>query len=223
MNTTFNVAAMASLGKLLARCIMDKSSASSIQDEVVAKLDKRLESARTEIDPFRDIIRDLKAQTQPCGLERLPLFCSHCDLNHMNVMVLADGEISGIIDWELSPPPQPFGMGLHRIHDLAGEFRQGTYYEYENCEEMERSFWSELMKALPANHRETITNNLSAVQTSLTIGTIMWAFDLENEGFFSPAVVRALPKFLTYRIPALRGNGPPYANPPYPGEKLETV
>jgi hypothetical protein len=49
---------------------------------------------------------------------------------------------------------------------------------------------------------------------SVTLGTLLDAFQLEGGeiGPYNPVVVDALPKFLTYRIPLIRGAGsPPYS------------
>lgn len=206
----FNVTVMKSLGSVLALCTSDEQSSTAVQEEIVDKLDKRLKSDNKKVDPFRSFIQGLKTQAiaRKSSLEKLPLFQSHMDLNQMNIMVNHEGQVTGLIDWELSPPLQPFGMGLHRIHDLAGVFQDEIYRQREEYDEMERGLWEELMNALPDRHRRTITENLPAVQLAFTVGVILNAFDFDTGGeFIHDPTLKILPKFLTYRIPMLRNDG----------------
>ncbi len=108
-----NVVFVRSLGRALSRCYVDGSSAQVVKDTIRPKLEKLLASKQEEIQAFRSIIQELLDHVQQ--LEKLPLFQSHLDLNEMNVMVMDNGELSGILDWELSPPPTPFGMGCNRL------------------------------------------------------------------------------------------------------------
>ena len=163
---------------------------------------------REEIKPFRSIIQGLLKDAHQ--LEKLPLFLSHLDLNEMNVMVLETGELSGIIDWELSPPPEPFGMGCNRLHTIADEINMGEFSERENFTAMETVFWEEIIGSAPEPIRTTLENNPEAIQTSFMIGTVLDALGDSSEGNFDMVVIKALPKFLKYRIPALRGDAPPY-------------
>ena len=107
-------------------------------------------------------------------------------------------------------------MGLNRIHDLAGQYLNGIHYERKEYKDMEEAFWTELIHGAPTTIRNTLEQNLDTIQMSLAIGTVLSIFDLDHGGFFNKVTVRALPKLLTYRIPALRrSDDPPYANPPF--------
>lgn len=210
----FNITVMRSLAKALTNCFINAPSTTTVDIEVIPKLTLLLESGREEIKPFLPTIRDFRARAG--GLGKLPLFFSHLDLNMMNIMVETDGSVSGIVDWELSPPPLPFGMGLVRIHDLAGQYLDGVHSERREFREMEEVFWMELVDDAPTTVRDTLQRNLDTIQLSLAIGTVLSIFDLDHGCCFNKVTVRALPKLLTYRIPALRGpNDPPYANPPF--------
>ncbi len=81
-----------------------------------------------------------RATSRRRGLKKLPLFISHFDLNNANVLVGdGDDEVTGIIDWEV-PSDLPFGVGLHRIHDMAGYLSQGRFVMRAYFEEAERGF-----------------------------------------------------------------------------------
>jgi len=151
------------------------------------------------ISPFEKTFDQLKI---------LPLFISHADLNHVNILVQEDGEVSGIVDWELSSD-LPFGMGCCRIHDLVGRFTGGEFRMPEGFEDAERGFWEVILDGIPADIRRVLDANLHAVQMSVHIGTLLDTLDIQSDGF-NPAGLKALPKFLTYQIPALRGQEPPY-------------
>jgi hypothetical protein len=61
--------------------------------------------------------------------------------------------------------------------------------------------------------RKIIDGNIDAVQTAVTLGTLLDAFQLDEGkiALFNPVVINALPKLLTYRVPMIRGLDPPYA------------
>jgi Phosphotransferase enzyme family len=151
---------------------------------------------------FKDVARDLLGKLDQ--LKKLPLFVPHFDLNEMNIMVDENCEVLGIVDWELSSP-LPFGMGFSRIHTLAGEFSERK----SEFEESERGSWQEIFNGVPAAVRKILDANLDAVQTAVTLGTLLGTFELE-EGTWNPVSVEALPKFLSYRRPLIRGLDPPY-------------
>jgi hypothetical protein len=104
-------------------------------------------------------------------------------------------------------------MGLSRIHTLAGEFSERKFYTPDEFEESERGFWEEMFEGVPADVRKVLNANLEAVQMSVLLGTLLGTFELDNGklGLCNPVMVVALPKFLSYRIPFLRGSDPPYA------------
>lgn len=82
-------------------------------------------------------------------------------------------------------------------------------------EEAERGFWQEIWTGIPKKVRDCVNANLEAVQTAVMLGTLLDAFQLDDEGKigpFNPVVMEALPKFFTYRIPMLRSpDSPPYS------------
>lgn len=169
-----------------------------------------LASDDPKIRQFHQIVTDLLDNLEQ--LKQLPLFVSHFDLNDINIMVdEKNWEVTGLIDWELSTP-LPLGMGLCRIHTLAGEFSEQKFYMPPEFEEAEKVFWQEFWNGLPGS----ISSRLKpeTVQMAVTLGTILDAFQLDEGkiGGYNNVVMDALPKFLTYRIPAVRGEGaPPYS------------
>ena len=82
----------------------------------------------------------------------------------------------------------------------------------DEFEKSERGFWEEIFKGVPVDVRKVLDTNLEAVQTSVLLGTLLGAFELDDGkiGQCNPVVLAALPKFLSYRIPSLRGSDPPY-------------
>jgi len=145
-------------------------------------------------------------------LKVLPLFLSHFDLNEVNILVDDECNVSGIIDWELANI-LPFGMGFSRIHTLAGEFSEGKFYMPPEFEDAERGFWQEIFAGVPINIRKVVEANLELINFAVKLGMLLNAFQLDDGGKsvgVNPVVVEVLPKFLSYRIPQLRGPGPPY-------------
>jgi hypothetical protein len=172
----------------------------------------REESPRTENPGLLQQNYACYVTGQQGGCHSISLFISHFDLNQVNILIDENYHVSGIVDWELSSL-FPFGMGLSRIHTLAGEFSEHKFYMPDEFEEAERGFWEEIFYGVPADIREVLNTNLEAVQTSVLLGTLLDTFELDDGklGLCNPAMVAALPKFLSYRIPFLKGADPPYA------------
>ncbi|KAI9751450.1 MAG: hypothetical protein M4579_006060 [Chaenotheca gracillima] len=204
-----HVKSLKSLARLLARGFIPDSvsrSALVVDRDITPKLQKLLEVDRAPFTRFRGDIERLLGKVHL--LKQLPLFISHYDLNGMNIIAQSDGEISGIVDWELAAE-LPFGMACCRIHDLAGYYDDGEFHVPEYFEEAERGFWQEIFANAPDDTRKVLNANLEAVQTSVAIGMILFMLDLDSDLDDAPGI-RAIPKFLSYRLPALRGEGPPY-------------
>ncbi|KAI9817688.1 MAG: hypothetical protein M1832_004582 [Thelocarpon impressellum] len=87
-----------------------------------------------------------------------------------------------------------------------------SLYERENYVEMEKAFWEEIIGGAPEPIQKTLQENLEAIQTSFMIGNVFNCLETEEEGCFNKAGLGALPKYLTYRLPALRGDRPPYGS-----------
>jgi len=131
-----------SLGRILSRGFVAYDSTAVVEGAIVPRL-KKLQSAMTDetdwprtsqIKIFREDIQRLLNNSGQ--LKILPLFISHADLNHVNILVQEVGEVSGIFDWELSSD-LPFGMGCCRIHDLVGRFTGGELRKLEGFEDAE--------------------------------------------------------------------------------------
>lgn len=144
------------------------------------------------------------------GLAQLPLWVAHYDLNDVNVLVDENCHVSALIYWELSHP-RPFGVGFGRIHTLAGEYNEGEFYMSDGFEAAERGFWRELFDAMPKNVRIKLENRINLVKDAVILGTLLDCFFFENGNVgFSKVALKALPKFMTYRIPLVRGEEKPY-------------
>ena len=206
-----NLTAACSLGHILSRGIVEEDSA-HVVDNVIKPCLRKIQGWKSEaLKPFlADIERLLHDANH---LKSLPLFISHFDLNKMNILVKESGEVSGIVDWELAWD-LPFGMGLHQIHDTAGEFCLGDFEMPEDFEEVERGFWAAAFDGVSADVRKVLESSLDAIQTSIHLGTLFWTLDCENKDDeeISPDNVsyKYLKKVLTYRLPAQRGPDRPY-------------
>ncbi|KAH8772205.1 hypothetical protein BGZ57DRAFT_896052 [Hyaloscypha finlandica] len=199
-----------SLGRILSRGYVEGNIANVVDNTLRPHLEMLISTQNSEIQPFREVAQEFLGKLDQ--LKRLPLFISHFDLNQVNILIDENYHVSGIVDCELSSL-FPFGMGLSRIHTLAGEFSERKFYMPDEFEEAERGFWEEIFYGVPADIREVLNANLEAVQTSVLLGTLSDTFELDDGklGLCNPAMVAALPKFLSYRIPFLRGSDPPYA------------
>ncbi|KAL8944295.1 MAG: hypothetical protein Q9211_000635 [Gyalolechia sp. 1 TL-2023] len=189
---------------------VDESSELVVEGRLRPHLALLLSSDDPQIGRFHSTARDLLANLDQ--LKNLPLFISHFDLNDVNIMVDDSCEVSGLVDWELSTP-LPFGMGLSRIHTLAGEYSEQKFYMPPEFEEAEKAFWQEIWAGIPQSVCEFLHANLEAVQSAVTLGTLLDAFQIDEGkvGPCNPVVVEALPKLLTYRLPLERGASPPYS------------
>ncbi|KAI9658972.1 MAG: hypothetical protein M1821_001932 [Bathelium mastoideum] len=199
-----------SLGWILSKGYIDASSELVINRKLYRHLELLIASEDAQIRPFHGTAKNLIGQLDQ--LKNLPLFVSHFDLNDVNIMIDSDCKVSGIVDWELSTP-LPFGMGFCRIHTLAGEFSEKKFHMPPEFEDAERGFWQEIWDGIPENIRSRA--NPEAIQTAVTLGTLLDAFQLEEGkiGPYNSVVIEALPKLLTYRIPLVRGSGsPPYSD-----------
>lgn len=81
----------------------------------------------------------------------------------------------------------------------------------DEFEDAERGFWKELFGGMPEKTRASLQEKIGLVQDAVMLATVLNVFFWE-EGVVGCAEVplKALPKFLTYRIPFVRGNEPPY-------------
>ncbi len=199
-----------SLGAIFARGCIERSSADVIESTLRPHLETLVSTPKSEAQPFREVASDFLGMLDQ--LKRLPLFISHFDLNEVNILIDENYQVSGIVDWELSSP-LPFGMGLSRIHTLAGEFFERKFHMPDDFEEAERGLWEEIFNGVSANVRKVLDANLEAIQISVLLGTLLGTFEVDDGkiGPCNPVAVEALPLFLSYRIPMLRGSDPPYS------------
>lgn len=116
-------------------------------------------------------------------------------MNDVNILTFENGEVSGPVDWGLSPPPEPFGFGFHRLHDLAGVNHDKVWYESIDYEYLERAFWKAAMESSPEGARSVLETSPTAVQMSFTLGVFLNILD-PAEGGILEWQLNILPKFL---------------------------
>ena len=200
-----------SLGRVLSKGFVADNSEQAVEERIRPHLKLILDSKDNQIRQFHATANSLFEQVDQ--LKALPLCISHFDLNDVNVMIDDNCEVCGLIDWELSTP-QPFGMGFCRIHTIAGEFSGGAFHMPPHFNEAERGFWGEIYHGVPESVRKLLDTKPDLVQTALMVGTLLDAFQLDEGKLMDrhkDVVLEALPRFLSYRIPSLRGSDPPYS------------
>ncbi|KAG9198147.1 hypothetical protein G6514_010473 [Epicoccum nigrum] len=209
-DTTAVITINRSLRRILSRGRVEGKSSLIIEQRICPHLQLLLASQDDQICNFHGVAHDLLDKLEPLAF--LPPFISHFDLNEVNILIGENCEVTGIIDWELSAC-LPFGMGFSRIHTLAGEYSAGKFHVPPEFEDADRGFWQEIYDGISADTRKIIDSNIDAVQTAVTLGTLLNAFQLDegNIGLYSTIVINALPKLLSYRIPLVRGSDSPYA------------
>ncbi|KAL5347221.1 hypothetical protein ACLOAV_007530 [Pseudogymnoascus australis] len=202
-----------SLGRVFSRCFIEGNTGEVVDSDIIPKLHKirTLALERDDVKPFSAFIARL-IEDAP-ALKKLPLFFGHLDINEMNVLAGENAEVTGVIDWELSPPPRPFGVACYCIQYLAGEVIDKVSRERPEFEAIDRGFWAGLLEDVPAEIRNSLEVNWEAVQTAVMIGTIFKVMCIEgDEMFVSKISLNALPMFMRYRIPALRGSSKAYSD-----------
>ncbi|KAJ5715830.1 uncharacterized protein N7483_013011 [Penicillium malachiteum] len=143
-------------------------------------------------------------------LEELPLWITHYDDNKVNVLIDEEFNITGLIDWDLSTP-LPFGVNFGRIHTYAGEYTGGEFWVPDEFEEAEKCFWNELFRGMQAGTRTKLEGQMDLIQDAVILGTLLDCLSfVDGEVIVGEFSIKALHKLLTYRIPFVRGDDPPY-------------
>ncbi|KXX81450.1 hypothetical protein MMYC01_202664 [Madurella mycetomatis] len=193
------IAVNKSLGRLFAQGRLANDSGEAVVSTVRPHLDAILASSINEIMPYRQMLLGFHDKLDE--IAKLPLWVTHYDLNAVNVLIDEDCKVSGLIDWELSKP-KPFSVVFGRIHTIAGEFTGGEFWMPDEFEDAERGFWRELFDGLPQKTRAMLEKNIDLVQEAVILGTLLDAFFWEDGKVGCGQVtIKALPKFITYRIP----------------------
>jgi hypothetical protein len=199
-----------SLGRVFSAGCLANCSGEAVDSKIRSHLEAILESSLKEILPFQHQFQSLLDKLEQ--LKDLPLWVAHYDLNDVNILIDKDCNVTGLIDWELSTP-LPFGVGFGRIHTLTGEYTDGEFWMPDEFEAAERIFWNELFNGMPADTRDVLKEKINLVQDAVILGTLLDCFFLEDGKVgFSRITLKALPKFLTYRVPFVRENEPPYTD-----------
>ncbi|KAF2462153.1 hypothetical protein BDY21DRAFT_389577 [Lineolata rhizophorae] len=202
------IAVNKSLGRVFSKGCLANNSSEAVRNKIQAHLDAILASPLEEILPYKVTLEGFVNNLDE--LAKLPLWIAHYDLNDVNVLIDENYDVTALIDWELSTP-LPFGTGFGRIHTLAGEYSGGEFWMPDEFEVAERGFWKELFDGMPENIRKMLEKRINLVQDAVILGTLLDCFFFDNGKVgFSQIVLKALPKFLAYRIPFIRGHDQPY-------------
>lgn len=197
-----------SLGGVLSKGYLADHSDEAVSGRVQSHIEAILASPRDEIKPYKDQLQGFYDSLEK--FKKLPLWVSHYDLNEVNVLIDEDCNITGLIDWELSTP-LPFGVCFGRIHTYAGEFSEGKFCIPDEFEDAEKAFWNALFDEMPKEVSQKLKSEIDLVQEAVILGTILNSFPFENgEVLVGKVSSRALPKLLTYQLPFVRGQEPPY-------------
>ncbi|RDW93008.1 uncharacterized protein DSM5745_00330 [Aspergillus mulundensis] len=204
------VAINKSLGQVFAKGFMAATSEKAVEEHVRPHLEAILASEQEEVIAYRPHVQAMADKLDE--LKKFPLWIAHYDLNDVNILIDDDCNVTGLVDWELSTP-LPFGAGLGRIHTIAGEYHDGEFWMPDEFEDAERAFWNGLFDGMDINVREMLEKNIDLVQDAVQLGTLLDCFFfLDGKVGFSPVSLKAFPKFLTYRIPFVRGDEGPYSS-----------
>lgn len=207
------IAVNKSLGQVFSNGFIAHDSSDAITKTVRPHLEAVLNAIQSstldEALPYQDMLK--KAYENLDSFAKLPLWIAHYDINEVNILIDQDCKVTALIDWELSNP-LPFGIGFGRIHTIAGEYSGGEFYMPEEFETAERAFWQEMFDGMPADIRAQLQERMDLVQEAVILGTLLNCFVFEGGKVLSGEVgLKALPKFLTYRLPFIRKDEPPYS------------
>ncbi|KAJ6152097.1 hypothetical protein N7497_006416 [Penicillium chrysogenum] len=180
----------------------------AVEGRIRSHLEALLASSEDDVKPYQHQLQSFVDKLEQ--LKELPLWVAHYDLNEVDVLIDEDCNVTGLVDWELSTP-LPFGICFGRIHTYAGAYSGGEFCIPEEFEDAERAFWHELFDGMPTEIHRKLKGEMNLVQDAVILGTLLDCFAFENGKVIVGQVAkRALPKLLTYQIPFIRGQGPPY-------------
>jgi aminoglycoside phosphotransferase (APT) family kinase protein len=198
-----------SLGRVFSRGFLVENSREAVETRLRPHLDALLASPLEEILPYRATLESFAKRLDEFA--QLPLWVAHYDLNDVNVLIDENCEVTALIDWELSTP-LPLGAGFGRIHTIAGEYTGGEFWMPEEFEVAERGFWTELFGGIPEHIRTLLEKHIDLVQDVVILATLLNCFIFEHGSVIvSQVALKALPKFMTYRIPLVRVQDQPYS------------
>ncbi|KZZ96529.1 hypothetical protein AAL_03758 [Moelleriella libera RCEF 2490] len=202
------IAVNKSLGRVFSKGFLADNSCEAVETKLRPHLDAILASPLEDILPYKATIESFAKRLDEFA--QLPLWVAHYDLNDVNVLIDEKCEVTALVDWELSTP-LPFGAGFGRIHTIAGEYTGGEFWMPEEFEVAERGFWTELFDGMPEHIRIMLEKRIDLVQDIVILATLLSCFFYEDGKVgVGEVTLKALPKFMTYRIPFVRGQEQPY-------------
>ncbi|KAK3938527.1 hypothetical protein QBC46DRAFT_440107 [Diplogelasinospora grovesii] len=202
------IAVNKSLGRVFSKGFLADNSYEAVETKLRPHLDAILASPLEDILPYKATVENFAKRLD--YFAQLPLWVAHYDLNGVNVLINEKCEVTALIDWELSTP-LPFGAGFGRIHTIAGEYTGGEFWMPDEFEVAERGFWTELFDGMPEHIRTILEKRIDLVQDVVILATLLSCFFFEDGKVgVGQVALKALPKFMTYRIPFVRGQEQPY-------------
>lgn len=202
------IAVNKSLGRVFSKGFLADNSCEAVETKLRPHLDAILASPLEDILPYKATVESFAKRLDEFA--QLPLWVAHYDLNDVNVLIDEKCEVTALVDWELSTP-LPFGAGFGRIHTIAGEYTGGEFWMPEEFEVAERGFWTELFDGMPEHIRTMLEKRIDLVQDIVMLATLLSCFFFEDGKVgVGEVTLKALPKFMTYRIPFVRGQEQPY-------------
>ncbi|KAI1300447.1 hypothetical protein F5Y03DRAFT_228228 [Xylaria venustula] len=202
------IAVNKSLGRVFSKGFLADNSCKAVETKLRPHLDAILASPLEDIIPYKATVESFAKRLDEFA--QLPLWVAHYDLNDVNVLIDEKCEVTALVDWELSTP-LPFGAGFGRIHTIAGEYTGGEFWMPEEFEVAERGFWTELFDGMPEHIQTMLKKRIDLVQDVVILATLLSCFFFEDGKVgVGQVTLKALPKFMTYRIPFVRGQEQPY-------------
>lgn len=178
-NLSSNIAFMPtvgeSVGRLLASCCLTDST---VKDDpsVIALVMEQLRNCAQVEDPLFlphvPTFNSLLEEVTRGGLDDLPFAMTNNDINNTNILIGANGSVTGLVDWE-DLSVRPLGHYLYAMHMVCGAGFGDHYTLRENHAEIEHHFWTGFMSIVPDRVRQPSMR--PALQLAMRVGVaIMW-------------------------------------------------
>ncbi|KAL5533878.1 hypothetical protein ACEPAG_338 [Sanghuangporus baumii] len=159
----------AQLGNMLPRCLVNSESAGIIDFFVAPRLKCILVKENISHAQLKEKIELLLTQSDT--LKDLPLALCHIDLNARNILLDANHDIVGIVDWEQAAL-LPVGSNAWCIRYLSVDICDGQDIVTEKSIPMAAAFWKSFVARLP---KDVLPHQRSII-TAMQIGFILFTF-----------------------------------------------
>ena len=199
-----------SLGRVFSRAFIPKDSEPFVCD-ITSRLKAARESNMESLRPYLSILDRVTSAVGQIGV--LPRFMRHPDFHDGNILIDDQGSVTGIVDWENIPEPEPFGFDFFRYLRFFGHYDSKTgYFEPTRMtDHFERAFWTGLMQSVEPFVRSSVGKNWQIVQTCITAGFFLRGMQVHNNAIrLHQNGSVSWPVLLHYEIPQLRGSKPAF-------------